>query len=145
RPGTGKSYFMKAVLEKCKQYNLEVEVYYCSFDPYSIDMLIIRELDCCLFDSTDHHEFHPERESDKIIDLYDISVKKDTDERVKDDINRLTNEYRKCLKEGVHHISLIKEIESKEEKYLSESNQSLQNQALKNVTQFVKRELKDIS
>lgn len=108
RAGTGKSFFMRKVLQACQQYGFDVEVYYCSFDPNSIDMLIIRELDYCLFDSTPPHEFFPERKSDLIIDLYELAVKPDTDIRFKEQIKRVTNEYQAQFQRGLTKLSEMK-------------------------------------
>lgn len=110
RAGTGKSHFMRAVLKACRRLHLDVEVYYCSFDPSSIDMLIIRSLDCCFFDSTPPHEFFPSRKTDKVIDLYEIAVQPNTDERFKNEINRVTERYRTKFKRGLQVLNQIKQL-----------------------------------
>src|SRR5699024_3107474 len=46
RAGTGKSVFMKSVAKACKQRGLDLEIYHCSFDPSSIDMVLIRDAFC---------------------------------------------------------------------------------------------------
>src|SRR5699024_11280704 len=43
RAGTGKSTLMKRIVAACKDYGLDLELYHCSFDPDSIDMVIIHE------------------------------------------------------------------------------------------------------
>lgn len=111
RAGTGKSVFMRKVLEACQSYNLTVEVYYCSFDPKSIDMLIIRDLNYCLFDSTPPHEFFPEDEYDKVIDLYELAVAKGTDEQFKEQIKRVTKKYKEQLKFGLSELRKIKAVD----------------------------------
>lgn len=120
RAGTGKSVFMNRVLTACHKYNLDTEVYYCSFDPDSIDMLIIRELDYCLFDSTSPHEFFPEYEKDKIIDLYDLTVKRGTDEQFKSEINRVTNQYKQQLNYGMAELKKLKHIQHLDKLYLQD-------------------------
>ena len=37
----------------------DVEIYHCGFDPNSLDMVILRELDIAIFDSTAPHEYFP--------------------------------------------------------------------------------------
>ena len=111
RAGTGKSVFMKKVLTKCKEYGINTEVYHCSFDPNSIDMLIIRDLDYCLFDSTPPHEFFPKQDSDQTIDLYELTVEPGTDEQFKDEINIVTERYKERMKKGVDELRKIKELE----------------------------------
>ncbi|WP_430790923.1 hypothetical protein VBD025_07755 [Virgibacillus flavescens] len=100
RAGTGKSTFMKKITADCKTAGFDVELYHCSFDSNSIDMVIVRELDFCIFDSTDPHEFFPEREHDEIIDLYKELVTPRTDEKFADDISDLNYRYKSFLKRG---------------------------------------------
>lgn len=108
RAGTGKSVLMKKVWDACKQYGLDVEVYYCSFDPHSIDMVIVRELDFCMFDSTDPHEFFPNRGTDQIIDLYEEAVNPGTDERYQEEIEQLSISYKRQMKLGINKLKEIK-------------------------------------
>lgn len=115
RAGTGKSVFMRKVLDACKQKGLDVELYRCSFDPNSIDMLIIRDLDYCLFDSTDPHEFFPSRKEDKIIDLYEETVTPGTDEKYAIEIKRLTNLYKEEMRAGVKKLKETKTIDLERE------------------------------
>lgn len=107
RAGTGKSTFMRSVIKRCEELGLDMEIYLCSFDPNSVDMVLVPEADFCIFDSTAPHEFFPEREQDSIIDLYEQTVKGGTDERFASEINRITKKYKseiklamKCLKEA---------------------------------------------
>src|SRR5699024_2759711 len=62
RAGTGKSVFMKNVAKACEKRGLDVELYHCSFDPSSIDMVLVRN-DFCIMDGTAPHEINPERVS----------------------------------------------------------------------------------
>src|SRR5699024_3973216 len=41
RAGTGKSVFMKKIAAACESHGFDVERYYCSFDPSSIDMVLV--------------------------------------------------------------------------------------------------------
>lgn len=116
RAGTGKSVFMKKVLEACHQYGYDVEVYHCSFDPKSLDMLIIRDLDCCLFDSTPPHELFPTRIGDAIVDLYEQTVTKGTDEKYEAEITHYTKRYKAEMKKGLKKLEATKELEEKKEK-----------------------------
>src|SRR5699024_10295736 len=111
RAGTGKSVFMKKVLEKSKQYGLDIELYRCSFDPKSIDMLIIRELNFCIFDSTAPHELFPNREEDVVLDLYEQTVKQGTDEKYAQKITRLTNDYKQEMQKGLQKLEATKKLE----------------------------------
>ncbi|MBY7144133.1 hypothetical protein KFZ56_13960 [Virgibacillus sp. NKC19-3] len=103
RAGTGKSTFMKKIAKACEDHCFDVELYHCSFDPNSIDMVLVRELDFCMFDSTDPHEFFPEREGESIIDLYE-TVSSGTDEKYAEEINRLHSAYKLYMKKGVQEL-----------------------------------------
>ncbi|MEN1967340.1 hypothetical protein WMZ97_04595 [Lentibacillus sp. N15] len=104
RAGTGKSTFMKKVVNAATTIGLDVEQYRCSFDPRGIDMVIVRELDFCIFDSTDPHEFFPNRESDNVIDLYEKAVTPGTDEKFSKEITELTNRYKSYMKKGIKDL-----------------------------------------
>ncbi|MFD1361703.1 hypothetical protein [Lentibacillus salinarum] len=104
RAGTGKSVFMKKIAAACEDHGFDVELYYCSFDPNSIDMVLVRGLDFCIFDSTDPHEFFPEKEKDVIIDLYGELVAPGTDEKFATEINDVHTRYKACMKKGVRYL-----------------------------------------
>lgn len=110
RAGTGKSVFMKRVLKKSIEFGFDVEVYHCSFDPESLDMVIIRELNCCLFDSTAPHEFFPTRNTDVIIDLYELTVTPGTEEKYAKEINDLVVKYKQEMKNGIDTLAEIKPL-----------------------------------
>lgn len=102
REGTGKSTFMKKVAEACINHGFDIELYRCSFDPGSIDMVLVPELNICLFDSTDPHAFEPADPSkEKVIDLYEEAVTKGTDEKYAAEITRLTKDYKDYMKKGL--------------------------------------------
>lgn len=104
RAGTGKSTFMKKVLAACQNYGFDIELYHCSFDPKSIDMVLVRDLDFCIFDSTDPHEFFPEREGEEIIDMYAETVEPGTDEKYAYEIHRVTASYKTHMKQGISYL-----------------------------------------
>ncbi|WP_054860951.1 hypothetical protein [Gracilibacillus sp. JCM 18860] len=74
RAGSGKSTLLKKVVSASKERGFDIEVYHCGFDPESVDMVVIRELSVCLFDSTDPHEYFPKRKGDEIVDLYKLTI-----------------------------------------------------------------------
>lgn len=96
RPGTGKSTFLKKVAAAAKQRGFCVEVYHCSLDPHSLDMVVVRDLNFCIFDSTPPHEYFPVRPGDEIIDVYAACVTPGTDEAYEEELNKLQAGY-KCL------------------------------------------------
>lgn len=104
RAGTGKSVFMNKVAKACEQVGLGIEYYHCSFDPNSIDMIIVPTLNFCMFDSTAPHEYDPERPEDQVIDLYREAVTPGTDEKYAQDIKRITESYQSYVKKGMDHL-----------------------------------------
>lgn len=101
RAGTGKSHLMKKVMQACQKHGFDIELYHCSFDPNSVDMVLVRDLDFCVFDSTDPHELKPEREEDVIIDLYEKTVTPGTDEKFAEAIDRVQRNYKEYMKKGM--------------------------------------------
>ncbi|QKY69964.1 hypothetical protein [Lentibacillus sp. CBA3610] len=119
RAGTGKSVFMKKIAEACTEHGFDVELYYCSFDPGSVDMVLVRDLDFCIFDSTDPHEFFPKREGEVIVDLYEEFVAAGTDEKFETEISELNTRYKSCMKEGIRYLKMAgQERDQIEEKYM---------------------------
>lgn len=107
RAGTGKSTFMKRIVKACLERGLDLELYHCSFDPNSIDMVLVPELKFCLFDSTDPHAFEPiDKSREKVIDLYEETVTPGTDERYAEEIENLTKQYKSYMKKGVAALQM---------------------------------------
>ncbi|WP_067726225.1 hypothetical protein [Oceanobacillus damuensis] len=104
RAGTGKSTFMKKIAIACEQHGFDVEVYHCSFDPNSLDMVLVGELDFCIFDSTDPHEFFPKRVGETIIDLYEKTVTPGTDEKFAGQIDAINRRYKAYMKKGIQEL-----------------------------------------
>jgi hypothetical protein len=109
RAGTGKSHFMKRVWHACMEYGYDLEIYYCSFDPKSIDMVVVRELDFCMFDSTPPHEFFPKKGSDQVVDLYESTVTPGTDEKYAIEIERINKAYKAKMREGLEILGNLRE------------------------------------
>ncbi|MFD2922466.1 PRK06851 family protein [Halobacillus naozhouensis] len=109
RAGTGKSTILKKIAAAGENLGYDVEIYHCGFDPVSLDMVIVRELGFCIFDSTDPHEYFPERESDEIVDVYAEAVTPGTDEKYADEISNLTRGYKSYMKEGVAFLKEAKQ------------------------------------
>lgn len=132
RAGTGKSTFMNKVAEACIQKGFDIEQYHCSFDPNSIDMILVRELDFCIFDSTDPHEFSPERDQDEIIDIYKLAVTPGTDEKYAKEIEAVKARYKSHMKKGIKHIKKAGEyLEAIEEQF------HFNDEEIKNITDFI--------
>lgn len=110
RPGSGKSTLLKKLVVKARQNGINAEVYHCSFDPNSLDMVLLPELDCVIFDSTAPHEYSPNSNSDTLVDMYEELIVPRTDEdneKVLDDIKK---RYQIKIKDGVSYLKKAKEI-----------------------------------
>lgn len=118
RPGTGKSTFLRKIAERAVNNGFTAEVYHCAFDPSSLDMVILRELDLCLFDSTKPHEYFPEREQDEILDFYEIGVKAGTDEQFAEQIADCASRYREQMAQAKLEIAAANQIRLEREAFL---------------------------
>ncbi|WP_223703060.1 PRK06851 family protein [Sutcliffiella deserti] len=116
RPGSGKSTMLKKLATASEERGFDVEVYHCGFDPYSLDMIIVRELGFAIFDSTAPHEYFPEREGDSIVDMYEITIRPGTDERYEKDIQRVNERYTSTMKEAIEKLAEAKSWHGKLEK-----------------------------
>lgn len=121
RAGTGKSTFMKKVMSAAQDHGFDVELYHCSFDPNSADMVLIRELEFCIFDSTDPHEFFPTGPGEEEIDMYEKTVTPGTDEKYEKEITEINTRYKSYMKKGVVELKAAGDIIQKmEQKYTME-------------------------
>ena len=109
RPGTGKSTFLKRIAAAAQENGFDVEFYRCSLDPNSCDMVLVRELGFCVFDSTAPHEYFPEREGDQVIDIYDAAVRPGTDEKYAAQLARLEGRYQSLVKQARECLLAAKE------------------------------------
>ncbi|MDE3840397.1 hypothetical protein C0966_13745 [Bacillus methanolicus] len=140
RPGSGKSTLLKKIAAKAEETGFDAEVYHCGFDPNSLDMVIIRELGICIFDSTAPHEYFPSREGDEIIDMYKSIIEPNTDEIFADKIEMLSKQYRFKMKEATSYLKLAKSLHDELEKiYVQAMNFSVVDRLTDNITNEFKR------
>jgi hypothetical protein len=105
RPGSGKSTMLKKLAGYAEQNGFDVEVYHCGFDPHSLDMIIVRERGIAVFDSTAPHEYFPNREGDRIIDMYGTVISPETDEKYALEIQGISQRYAVKMKEGTAFLA----------------------------------------
>lgn len=110
RAGSGKSTMLKKIVAEGEKRGFDIEVYHCGFDPNSLDMVIVRERDVAIFDSTAPHEYFPERDTDKIIDMYERCINPGTDEKYADEIERTTKAYKGKMKEAISYLAEAKQL-----------------------------------
>jgi len=108
RPGSGKSTMLKKLAKAAEDRGLDVEIYHCGFDPNSLDMVIVREMGFAIFDSTAPHEHFPTKETDEIIDLYELIIEPGTDERYADGIKVAHQKYKDKMSEGTEWLAHTK-------------------------------------
>lgn len=104
RPGTGKSTFLKKAAKAAQTAGYGVEVYYCSFDKNSLDMVVVPELSFCIFDSTAPHEMFPASERDIILDFYKEAGLTGIDEKYKKQLDLVQHRYNFRIFEGVSDL-----------------------------------------
>ena len=108
RPGTGKSTFLKKVGKAALEKGFDVEFYHCAFDPNSLDLVAIRELGVCIFDSTAPHEYFPTRQNDEIIDIYAIAVEPGVDEKYAQELSSFQKQYKETIKKATDDLKRVK-------------------------------------
>ena len=101
RPGSGKSTFLKKIANAAQSRGFDVEVYHCGFDPESLDMVIVKELDFAVFDSTSPLEFFPSKEGDEVIDIYSLAITPGTDEKYQKELKDIATRYKAKVGEGI--------------------------------------------
>lgn len=104
RPGTGKSTFLKKIGAAAASQGFDVERYHCALDPNSMDLIVVRELEFCVFDSTAPHEYFPEREGDEIIDIYAAVVEPGTDEKNEEELTKIQSRYKSQVAQATSHL-----------------------------------------
>lgn len=117
RPGSGKSSMLRKLAAAAEERGVDVEVYHCGFDPNSLDMLIFRELNIAIFDSTSPHEYYPGRESDEVIDMYEIAITPGTDEKYEAELNDIVKRYKKRVREATAALAEGQQLNDKLEQY----------------------------
>lgn len=105
RPGTGKSTILGKLLSEAEKRGYDIEAYHCGFDPKSYDMIVLRELSVAVFDSTRPHEYLAERHTDEIVDTYEELVYPGTEEKYKDKIESIKQEYTRKIKEATSYLA----------------------------------------
>ncbi len=138
RPGTGKSTFMKKFASAACDNGFHVERYHCAFDPNSLDMVVVRELDLCLFDSISPHESFLSMPEDEIIDFYEAAVHPEADSRYAKEIQAVQTKYKEAVGRAIDSLVLAnaacKECEDEYQKKCSDDKiMEMRNKIIKNL------------
>lgn len=121
RPGTGKSTLLKKLASASAERGFDTEVYHCGFDANSLDMVMLPELDVCIFDSTAPHLYEPTRTTDEIIDLYARCVKAGTDEKYRRELQGISARYKMAVQRGTLYLADAKKLHDELKKYYIEA------------------------
>lgn len=133
RPGTGKSTFLKKVAAKAQERGFDTEIYYCSFDKDSLDMVIVPKLSFCIFDSTAPHEMFPASKRDVILDFYQESGLSGVDEKFSRELSDVGERYRQSVAEGMAYLRLGKLFMREEEYHYSKQKNENELEKIKNI------------
>ncbi|MBO5059295.1 MAG: hypothetical protein J6C82_00095 [Clostridia bacterium] len=128
RPGTGKSTFLKKLARAAQEAGFDTEVYYCSFDKNSLDMVVVPELSFCVFDSTAPHEMFPSASRDSILDFYTESGLFGVDERHEKELELISKKYKHRISAGLAQLRVANLCMAEREFYLKRTidNSSLE-------------------
>ncbi|MDD2498454.1 MAG: PRK06851 family protein [Desulfitobacteriaceae bacterium] len=108
-PGTGKSTLTKKVMQAAMNRGYQMDVYHCSFDPDSIDMLVIPALSLAVIDGTPPHEIDPQRPGDKIIDMLDCLDLEEVNKKA-DKMADMETEFQHLTGEAVKNLAQAKKL-----------------------------------
>jgi len=111
RPGTGKSTLLGKLASEAQARGLDTEIYHCGLDPRSLDMVIVRELDLAILDSTAPHEYFPSRDGDEIVDVYEAAVNPGTDETYREPLQEIISAYKAKIQEATDCLAMAKYLE----------------------------------
>lgn len=110
RSGSGKSTMMRKVANRAKDLGLGVEYYHCSFDPISLDMIIIPALSIAILDGTSPHVIDPSRPTDQVIDMFTLCIDPQVEVQQAEQIHKLNTNYRFHIQTGTALLKEVKEI-----------------------------------
>ena len=120
RPGTGKSTLMKQVAQDVLQKGYNVQYFHCSFDPASIDMIVIPKLDTALIDGTAPHVVDAARIGDLVIDMFEC-VAQDIYQKNLDKIKEVEDSYSHIMEKALQELQIAKRLHDELEEYYIEA------------------------
>lgn len=107
-PGTGKSSMMKKLVDVALDRGFDAQLVWCGLDSNSVDMVILPELKLCIFDSTEPHQYFPERPGDEIFDIASLCHPTEVEEA---NIKEIVANYRSTMNDAVVYANLFAETE----------------------------------
>lgn len=103
RPGCGKSTLLKQIAQESEERGYHTEIYHCSLDPDSLDMVLIEELSLAVLDGTAPHTIAPMAD-DVVLDLYQMLIDDAVDQTQAEAIAQYSAQYDAAVAKA--HIEL---------------------------------------
>ncbi len=123
RPGSGKSIMMKKIGMQAESLGLSVVYYPSAFDPNSLDMVIIPSLSVAIIDGTAPHIINPERDNDKVIDMFELCMDQQIEKLNEGKLENIEQRYKIKMTIGTNHLKEAKRLHDELEKfYISSMN-----------------------
>ncbi|WP_062198059.1 ATP-binding cassette domain-containing protein [Massilibacterium senegalense] len=113
RSGSGKSTLMKKIVQAARDRKESVTIYPCSFDPKSLDMVVLEDRLIAFIDGTSPHPLSKSREGDVIVDTFECCMDASVEKEYQADIDNVTNEYKKMIALARHQLELAVELQRK--------------------------------
>ncbi|MDN4492027.1 nucleotide kinase [Ureibacillus aquaedulcis] len=117
-PGTGKSSMMKKLVDVALERGFDAQLVWCGLDSNSVDMVILPELKLCIFDSTEPHQYFPERIGDEIFDIASLCHPTEVEQA---NIKEIVSNYRSTMNDAMAYAGLYAEAERKVRKLLDDA------------------------
>lgn len=118
RSGSGKSTLMRRIGKEASERGMSVTYFLCGFDPSSVDMIIIEELNIAIIDGTAPHVIDPTRETDKVIDMFELCIDPTIEDTRMEEINECEKKYKAAMQAGTEHLKKAQEIQSVIDDYM---------------------------
>ena len=80
-------------------------------------MVLLPELEICIFDSTAPHEYEPDLSKDHLVDMYAELITPKTDEIYHDTLNDIHKRYKLTVSAGTNELSYAKALHDDLEQY----------------------------
>ncbi|GAB6098745.1 PRK06851 family protein [Halanaerocella petrolearia] len=121
RPGTGKSTMTKKVAKAIRERGFAVNYFHCSFDPDSVDMIIVPELSVALVDGTAPHIVDPVSDTrDQVVDMLECVDSQIVDLN-KEQIEYTKEQYKEVIDDATTQLRKAKKLHDELEEYYIEA------------------------
>lgn len=117
RPGSGKSTLMKKIGLFAESKELSVEYFPCSFDPDSLDMVIIPSLNVAIVDGTAPHVINPDRENDEVVDMFQLCIDSKVEQEKGKELENIESRYKIKMTIGTNYLKEAKRLHDQLEEF----------------------------